>query len=87
MSRRQGAARFDVAPSTVVNWMKRADEEGRQIIGKVVGHRKFILEAELPRIGQAGAEAGTVVARPGCGVERPRLGGQLLRGLENCPQG
>ena len=50
MSRRQAAARFDVAPSTVVNWMKRADEEGRPIIGKVGGHRKFILEAELPWI-------------------------------------
>jgi len=50
MSRRQAAARFDVAPSTVVNWMKRADEEGRPNIGKVGGHRKFILEAELPWI-------------------------------------
>jgi transposase len=50
MSRRQAAARFDVAPSTVVNWMKRADEEGRPTVGKVGGHRKFILEAELPWI-------------------------------------
>ena len=50
MSRRQAAARFYVAPSTIVNWMKRAEEEGRPVIGKVGGHRKFILEAELPWI-------------------------------------
>jgi transposase len=50
MSRRQAAARFDVAPSTVVNWMKRAGKEGRPIIGKVGGQRKFILEADLPWI-------------------------------------
>ncbi len=50
MTRRQAAARFYIAPSTVVNWMKRAEAEGRPVIGKVGGHRKFILEAELPWI-------------------------------------
>jgi transposase len=50
MSRRQAAARFSVAPSTVVNWMRRTEEEGLPSVGKVGGHRKFVLEDELPWI-------------------------------------
>jgi len=50
MSRRRAAARFSVAPSTVVNWMKRTEAEGFPAIGKVGGHRKFVLESELPWI-------------------------------------
>jgi transposase len=50
MSRRQAAARFSVAPSTVVNWMKRTEEEGLPVVGKVGGHRKFVLEDEVPWI-------------------------------------
>jgi transposase len=50
MSRRQAAARFEVAPSTVVDWVRRADAQGHPFIGKIGGHRKFSLAAELPWI-------------------------------------
>jgi len=50
ISRRQAAAQFAVAPSTVVDWIRRAKEQGRPFIGKVGGHRKFSLDAELPWI-------------------------------------
>ena len=46
------AARFDVAPSSVVKWSQRFRRTGSVVPGKMGGHRKAVLEPHLAFIMQ-----------------------------------
>jgi putative transposase len=46
LSRHQAAARFGVAPSTAVNWVKRARETGSVEPGQMGGHRQRAIRGE-----------------------------------------
>jgi putative transposase len=46
LSRHQAAARFDVAPSTVVNWVRRLRDTGDLSPGQMGGHRPSKISGE-----------------------------------------
>lgn len=45
-SRRKAAARFGVAPSTAVNWLKRVEDHGSVAPGQIGGHKPRTIAGE-----------------------------------------
>jgi|SRR5208283_3897745 len=46
LSRHESAARFGVAPSTVINWVRRFQETGRVAPGQMGGHKPRAIRGE-----------------------------------------
>ena len=46
LSRHKAAARFNVAPSTAINWMKRLQETGSVDPGQMGGHKPRTIQGE-----------------------------------------
>jgi len=73
LSRHESAARFRVAPSTVINWVRRVQETGSVAPGQMGGHKpKAIAGEHAAFLARRVQERGLHLARAGGPTRRAR---------------